>query len=109
MLYRAAVAAALVLAGSADAADAGAQSGSTCYDLKSAYQSSSCCNANLAEKTHYTVSKTPTIKAGANPCAGQKPTAGFENFQCVKDNTIQAAEQAGANVTLGYTGLLATD
>jgi len=50
----------------------------------------------------------PTI----NPCQGQKPKdAGpgdhyFSNVDCMKDNVVQVLEQAGANVTRGYKGLL---
>mmetsp|Transcript_34231 Transcript_34231/g.102469 ORF Transcript_34231/g.102469 Transcript_34231/m.102469 type:complete len:461 (-) Transcript_34231:219-1601(-) len=41
---------------------------------------------------------------GENPCAGMKLTEGFENHQCKVGDVVQALEQAGANVTLGYSG-----
>lgn len=44
-----------------------------------------------------------------NACQGTKPTEGFANFECIVDGVIKAAEQAGANVTAGYQGLLDTD
>ena len=93
--------------------------GSTCHDIKSAYQSSSCCSSNLAQTTTYHVSPPPPAMraSGApNPCAGAKPyhadpTANggagdnyFSNVNCTIDGVIQVLEQAGANVTLGYTG-----
>ena len=62
----------------------------------------------------YSASDTqqPFLDSGANPCNGKKPihsdAAGtngyFNNVDCVKDNVIQALEQAGANVTKGYKG-----
>merc|ERR1740121_3133926 len=36
------------------------------------------------------------------------PTAGFENFDCFESGVVAATEQAGANVTAGYVGLLNT-
>jgi len=54
----------------------------------------------------------PPVDPTVNPCAGQKPyDAGphdryFSNVDCMKDNVVQVLEQAGANVTRGYKGLL---
>lgn len=39
-----------------------------------------------------------------NPCAGKK--IDIPNFQCAVDGVIQAVGQAGADVTVGYTGNL---
>jgi len=44
-----------------------------------------------------------------NVCLGTKPIQGFENFECIVNNVVLAAEQAGANVTAGHQGLLETD
>lgn len=43
---------------------------------------------------------------GINPCEGQKPEAA--NVQCVVDEVLMTGEQAGANVTKGYVGLVNT-
>jgi len=54
----------------------------------------------------------PPVDPNVNPCLGQKPyDAGphdqyFSNVDCMKDNIVQVLEQAGANVTRGYKGLL---
>jgi hypothetical protein len=53
-----------------------------------------------------------TTMQGNNPCHGKKPyhsdAAGtdeyFHNTECMVDGVIQVLEQAGANVTRGYTG-----
>jgi len=47
--------------------------------------------------------------SGTNVCAGKKPASGFENINCTKDGVIQAFAQAGADVTAGYRGDLATN
>merc|ERR1711990_752193 len=41
-----------------------------------------------------------------NPCAGKKPGkgGGFDNLQCIQSSVTMAVEQAGGNVTLGYSG-----
>ena len=56
----------------------------------------------------------PFTDSGNNPCADKKPkhaTPGdkyFSNVQCEIEGVIQSLEQAGANVTKGYKGLLDT-
>jgi hypothetical protein len=45
---------------------------------------------------------------GANPCDGQKPSALFPNKACFINDVIDAAEQSGADVTVGFEGLLNT-
>jgi len=106
MLYRLIVTVGLVSSASADDS-----AGTTCYDLKAAYQGSACCGTDLHKHTSYflTTDDGPRITAGSNPCEGTKPSAGFDNFDCVKDNVVQALEQAGTNVTIGYKGQLQTD
>jgi len=60
---------------------------------------------------------TKPADPNVNPCAGQKPKhadfsnngAGdkyFKNVACMKEQVTQVLEQAGANVTRGYKGLL---
>ena len=45
-------------------------------------------------------------RSGANPCDGKKPSGDsyFDNVECMKDGVLQALEQAGGNVTIGYEG-----
>merc|ERR1719487_1252920 len=96
-----------VLAGSSPAGD-------TCHAIKSAYQSSSCCNSNLQQVTNYMVSPPPPTPMGMdlpNPCAGKKPYDAspgdgyFNNVNCTSlEGVLQVLEQAGANVTAGYVG-----
>jgi len=56
--------------------------------------------------------ESEAVPTDFNPCAGRKPIdAGpgdkyFKNVECVKDGLVQVLEQAGANVTKGYKGLL---
>jgi hypothetical protein len=51
------------------------------------------------------------VFAAKNECEGKKPGkgAGFDNWECVKDEVVQATEQAGADVTVGYKGKLQTN
>ena len=117
MLYKLAALAALLdtVSGAASSSDSSsssssssssaASSASSCYSLKAAYQSSTCCNANLAKETTYTVAHKSTIfpGPGPNPCAGKQPATGFDNKACFEAGIT---EQAGANVTAGYQGLM---
>ena len=58
------------------------------------------------------MSKEATLIVGTNVCKGKKPihsdpagTNGyFNNIKCAIDGVTKALEQAGANVTAGYTG-----
>ena len=56
----------------------------------------------------------PFTDSSNNPCADKKPKHAapgdkyFSNVQCEIEGVIQSAEQAGANVTKGYKGLLDT-
>jgi len=98
----------------------------TCHDIKSAYQSSSCCGANLQTMTNFEVTPPPPPPmAGTNECAGQRPYysgnplgAGqnttsfpdspqgyFYNTNCTLEGGVaNAFEQSGTNVTVGYSG-----
>merc|ERR1719326_369794 len=117
MLYRAATSALVLAAANHALAAESTTSGSTCYDIKAAYQGSECCNDELSKVTDYHVSPPPpTIMPGANPCEGTKLYDGFAegdgyflNQNCTaNDGIIQVLEQAGANVTKGYVGGLDT-
>merc|ERR1719502_2246024 len=91
-------------------------SGSSCYDIKAAYQGSACCGTDLQKTTSYTIAAPPPppMKMGPNMCAGKKPYHAdpskkdyyFKNVNCSVDGVLQVLEQAGANVTKGYKGLL---
>jgi len=58
------------------------------------------------EKKIFCTSKPSTVVT--NPCAGTKPTSGFDNKDCFIGETINALEQAGGNITKGYVGELNT-
>jgi len=110
MIYKLAVALAVVgpaLAADYTSSSSSASSGSTCYDLKAAYQGSACCGTDLSKITDYTLTAgSPTIKSGTNICEGKKPGSPsvFDNTDCFVDNVAAVAEQAGANITKGYVG-----
>jgi len=86
--------------------------GDSCYTLKAAYQNSSCCNSDLAQLTDYHVSPPPPTPMGrnlTNPCYNKKPTgAAWDNKNCSINGVIDAIEQSGTNVTVGYKGLKST-
>jgi len=119
MLYKS-----LTVALSFGVASAGSSdTGSSCRDLKAAYQDSACCGNNLETLTNYHVSPPPPpmMTLGSNPCAGKKPyhadpTANggsgdyyFNNRNCTSlEGVIEVLEQAGANVTAGYVGHMDT-
>jgi len=101
---------------SAPAVLAAGPTGSTCQELKDAYQGSACCNSNLTQTTSYHVDTSAkktvlaTHGAGMNICHGKKPVgAAWDNFACLLNGTVQAFEQSGANVTVGYQGQLGTN
>jgi len=82
---------------------------STCETIKRSYQDSRCCNSNLGMETEFTITASPPpTLAGPNPCAGAQPTDPyFDNINCTTfQGVVAALEQAGANVTEGYTGLI---
>merc|ERR1719326_809587 len=117
MLYTTTKVLALLSAPAAVMAGSSSASGSTCYDIKSAYQSSSCCNTDLQKTTNYKIAATEAPKKilnahghGMNVCAGKKPTGpAWDNKNCTVNGIVDAIEQAGANVTKGFVGGLATD
>jgi len=98
--------------------------GNTCGQVKSVYKNSSCCSSaggNSTTSTQFQVIPAPSVglNLGTNWCADQKPhNSGdnqlngsstsdgyFNNINCTALNgVVQALEQAGANVTLGYEG-----
>ena len=97
---------------------AGSTHGSTCYDIKYAYKSASCCNQDLTRVTDFTVAAPPPppmfAPSSPNICEGKKPTHNtmskpsgdhhFDDVHCLVDNVVNALEQGGANVTHGYKG-----
>merc|ERR1711865_48773 len=89
---------------------------STCLDFKEAYQGFDCCgNEDVREVGSQIVPKPAhQINYGSNPCDGKKPTADYwTNEACTtEDSQLDGSrnpavlEQAGANVTAGYAGLI---
>merc|ERR1712151_257410 len=50
------------------------------------------------------------FKDTTNPCSGKKPTlTAFDNKACFQNGVVDALEQAGADVSVGYKGNLSTD
>jgi len=92
-------------------AAAGAFTQGTCGAARSAYKDAACCGAPDKATPFHIVPKAKNKFQSNNPCAGKKPApgAGFDNFDCMKDGIVQATEQAGANVTLGYKGKFDTN
>merc|ERR1719265_1534247 len=71
------------------------------------YKTHSCCGSPTKELGIQIVpAPHKSLSLTANPCKGQKPKdgSGFDNFECMKDGVVAAAEQAGADVTAGYQG-----
>merc|ERR1712086_947362 len=90
---------------------------STCLDFKEAYQGFDCCgNEDVREVGSQIVPKPAhQINYGSNPCDGKKPTSNayWNNENCTtEDSQLDGGrnpavlEQAGANVTAGYAGLI---
>jgi len=93
---------------SVEAASGGtAEKTTTCGGLKQVYRDHQCCGMP-GKEIGFQVVPDPKkhLALSMNPCAGTKPKAGtgFDNFQCIENGVIKATEQAGADVTSGYTG-----
>merc|ERR1719502_1827993 len=59
-----------------------------------------------APTSEFATRKAPPM---TNICEGKKPSSdAWKNFDCMKDDIVVAAEQAGADVTKGYVGGLNT-
>jgi len=93
----------------AEAAGATTFAASTCGALKGVYRSSTCCG-HPTQSSHYQVVPVPSTKLfHTNKCAGKKPTTDkyWDNVNCtLESGVLQALEQAAANVTKGYKGLI---
>jgi len=101
----------LMLVSSVLAADTAAPAASTCGSVKKMYKAAECCKDAAAKVTNFQVVPTPpTMSTGDNYCAGKKPYDAepgdgyFNNTACLVDGVLDALEQAGTNVTKGYTG-----
>merc|ERR1719460_190354 len=82
--------------------------------MKSTYKESGCCGAPT-KVSHFQVLPMPptNIITTTNPCVGSKPVDGpapgdgyFNNVNCTvdPDETLNALEQSGTDVTKGYKG-----
>jgi hypothetical protein len=96
----------------------------TCGELKQVYKDEECCGEPNKVSNFVTVPK-PHIRAGTNPCAGQKsltqgdpdtgPQApgtegeGMDNIHCYIDAVAVAGEQSGTDITAGYSGQMESD
>jgi len=80
----------------------------TCGDMKSRYKQETCCGASTKELNLQIVPGPKiTLDGPFNPCHEKKPA--WENHECVVNGIVQAVEQAGGDVTKGFTGGLATN
>jgi len=90
----------------------------TCGEIKEAYQKYECCG-NPAKMTGLQFIPKPNKELqkygpghNENPCEGQKQwlseqtNDAFKNAPCKIDDVVEVLEQAAANVTKGYKGLL---
>jgi len=80
----------------------------TCGDFKAAYKAHECCGSPNKQTNLQLVPMNPHTSNTGNPCEGTKPAAGagFDNKPCFLDNILNAMEQSGTNVTMGYQGTL---
>lgn len=87
----------------------------TCGNLKDVYKSENCCGNPTQELGDFTI--TPRMKTKmftVNPCKNKKPIDSgpgtndkyFNNEACIVNSVVKVLEQAGANITKGYQGLL---
>jgi len=108
-------AALVILAGwsGAEAASSGAtvatHAASTCGDIKETYRDATCCG-HPTQSSNYQIVPVPASKLfSTNKCAAKKPTANayWNNVNCtLESGVLGALEQAAANVTKGYKGLI---
>jgi len=93
----------------AEAASASPAPATTCGSVKSVYKEHQCCGLPT-KSLPFQVVPNPKKKLtlSSNPCAGKKPAAGvmttglnFDNIACFVNGTLNALEQAGADVTKG--------
>ena len=97
-------------------AQATSNSSSTCYNLKEAYQGFSCCGNDDHREVGAQLVPKPAHQFNYlnNPCDGKKPAEAYwNNENCTTDGSTADGgrnpavfEQAGANVTAGYQGLI---
>merc|ERR1719399_1882191 len=118
------------------ASSSAASAGDTCSSLKTAYKANACCghpttvtNYTLGGPNTQVVPKIPKttsnfLASSLNSCAAAKlydnvpnhafagagfspnGTGYFNNVNCTINGVMASVEQAGANVTLGYTGAI---
>lgn len=80
--------------------------GMTCGDVKSFYNSESCCG-NPQQDVEFQIVPNPEHRlSGNNPCHDQKSLTqpGLNNAECFTGAVRDAAEQSGADVTQGFVG-----
>jgi len=101
-------------AGSAQAAGtAAAFSADTCGSMKTMYKQAGCCG-HPSQSSNFLVAPLPDKRlANTNICANKRPVDSapgngdgyFNNINCtLQSGVVDALEQAGANVTMGYKG-----
>jgi len=75
---------------------------SKCKDLKAAYAQEDCCGMPEKEIGSQVVPNPKKRLTGTNKCASMKPVLG--NINCTVDDAIASLEQAGGDITPGFSG-----
>jgi len=108
----------------AEAVDGDFVTSMTCGELKQVYKDEECCG-NPDQVSNFVTIPKPHIRAGTNPCDGQKSLTqgdpdtgpqdpgtageGMDNVNCYRDAVAIAGEQSGTDITAGYVGEMETD
>jgi len=93
----------------AEAGGAGGTTRGTCGAVKDMYKQQACCGKPEKALDYVVVPKKKSNlrNLSENVCKDKKPkAAGFKNKPCEVEGVVAALEQAGANVTRGYQGLM---
>lgn len=98
----------------ADAAGSLEETPITCGKFKDMYKSAECCGAPDKEAGWHVLPKPPggLFTTETNPCNDKKPKQEYFNNKACRNETtgdVVALEQAGANITKGYKGLMETN
>lgn len=91
-----------------EAAGAGSSATGTCGAMKALYKQQDCCGKPDRQLDYVVVPKPKKQLFGNNICADKKPTGNtyFDNADCLVNGVVDVLEQAGANVTAGYQGMI---
>jgi hypothetical protein len=88
----------------AEAGSMKAAPATTCGSVKTVYKAQQCCGSpNMDFPFQLVPNPKNRLNWSMNPCKGKKPKpgGGFDNIDCFVNNTLEALEQSGADVTKG--------